>query len=74
MEVPISLGSAVAIGTPRVVLESASTRALLDQTFDMTKDGKAIVFIRRPLAAGEMLGAITVVQNWIEEFRSAAGR
>jgi hypothetical protein len=39
MEVPITLGSSITVGAPRVALTAESTRALLDQTFDVTKDG-----------------------------------
>jgi serine/threonine-protein kinase len=68
MEVPIALRPSVVIGTPRIVLESVPTRALLAPTFDMTRDGKTIVFIRQPFSAGEAPGTITVVQNWVVEF------
>jgi Tol biopolymer transport system component len=70
MEVAVKLGATVTIGTPRVVLEAAATRAVLDHTFDITTDDQ-LVFIRRPLSVGESVGTITVVQNWVEEFRGA---
>lgn len=68
-EVPITLGATVSVGTPRLALDVTGTRLLLERTFDVTKDGKFVV-ARRPASANDVDTAITVVQNWLAEFRS----
>ena len=72
IEVPMTFQPAVALGAPRVAFERGSTRAVLGAGFDVMNDGRTLVFKRVPPSAGEMTGVITVVQNWLEDFRSTA--
>ncbi len=68
IEVPITLQPTVTVGPPRVVLDSNAMRPFLG-AFDLTPDGKSLLMVQRAQAVDQPVGMVSVVLNWVEEFR-----
>ena len=69
IEVPVTLDPVIAAGAPRVVMDSNMTRSLVG-TFDVSKDGKSLLMVRRAAAPDQPNGGVSLVLNWLEEFRA----
>jgi Tol biopolymer transport system component len=69
IEVPITLEPAVSVGPARVVLDSNVSRPFVG-TFDVAKDGQSLLMVQRVVAPDQPQGAVSLVLNWLEEFRA----
>ncbi len=69
MAVPVSLGPALTVGSPKELFASPGLAWRPDNylTYDVTPDGQR--FVLAESVEGEHRRAIHVVQNWYEEFR-----
>jgi Tol biopolymer transport system component/predicted Ser/Thr protein kinase len=69
MAVPVSLGPALTVGSPKELFSSPGLVWQGDNylTYDVTPDGQRFVLAER--VEGESRREIQVVQNWYEEFR-----
>jgi serine/threonine-protein kinase len=70
--VPTTLSPTFSAGTPRVLFSAGFTGQV--SPYDVTPDGKRFLMLRRPGGAPEAPDQLIVVENFVQELRSAFAR
>jgi serine/threonine-protein kinase len=66
MVVPVSTAPAVEIGRPRPAIDAAASGAVTSRGFDISRDGRRVLVVRRSDAGHNM--HLVVVEGWLAEF------
>lgn len=67
MEIPVTFGATLSLGTPRKLFELGSAGLVVETQFSTTPDGRRILMVQDPSGAGAAPRVI-VVQNWLAEY------
>jgi eukaryotic-like serine/threonine-protein kinase len=67
LAIPVATRPSVVIGVPEQALDEAATGALSGRGFDVSRDGRRLLVVRRADAGHDM--HLVVVERWLDEFR-----